>query len=78
MVHLTWLIIHKLFFWFYNRQTVQQNYENVWNLEIWMCRKYIGLYRENAIAIESEAKDPFGGNVYYDTMQITLPIPDLL
>ena len=43
-----------------------------------MCRKYIGLYRENAIAIESEAKDPFGGNVYYDTMQITLPIPDLL
>ena len=25
----------------------------------------IGLYRENAIAIESEARDPFGGNVYY-------------
>ena len=24
----------------------------------------IGLYRENAIAIESEARDPFGGNVY--------------
>ena len=23
----------------------------------------IGLYRENAMAIESEAKDPFGGNV---------------
>ena len=23
----------------------------------------IGLYRENAIAIESEARDPFGGNV---------------
>ena len=22
----------------------------------------IGLYRENAIAIESEARDPFGGN----------------
>ena len=30
----------------------------------------IGLYRENAIAIESEARDPFGGNVYYVTMQI--------
>ena len=39
-----------------------------------MCA--IGLYRENAIAIESEAKDPFGGNVYYVTMQITLPIPE--
>ena len=25
----------------------------------------IGLYRENAIAIDSEARDPFGGNVYY-------------
>ena len=36
----------------------------------------IGLYRENAIAIESEAKYPFGGNVYYVTMQITLPIPE--
>ena len=35
----------------------------------------IGLYRENAIAIESEARDPFGGNVYYVTMQITFPIP---
>ena len=35
----------------------------------------IGLYRENAIAIESEANDSFGGNVYYVTMQITLPIP---
>ena len=34
----------------------------------------IGLYRENAIAIESEARDPFGGNVYYVTMHITLPI----
>ena len=29
----------------------------------------IGLYRENAIAIESEARDPFRGNVYYVTMQ---------
>ena len=36
----------------------------------------IGLYRENAIAIESEARDPFGGNVCYVTMQITLVIPE--
>ena len=36
----------------------------------------IGLYRENAIAIESEARDPFGGNVYFVTMQITFPIPE--
>ena len=36
----------------------------------------IGLYSKNAIAIESEAKDPFGGNVYYVTMQITLHIPE--
>ena len=36
----------------------------------------IGLYRENAIAIESEARYPFGGNVYYVTMQITFPIPE--
>ena len=36
----------------------------------------LGLYRENAIAIESEANDSFGGNVYYVTMQITLPIPE--
>ena len=35
----------------------------------------IGLYRENAIAIESETNDSFGGNVYYVTTQITLPIP---
>ena len=35
----------------------------------------IGLYRENAIAIESEARDPFGGNVYYVTMQTTFRIP---
>ena len=35
----------------------------------------IGLYRENDIAIESEANDSFGGNVYYVTRQITLPIP---
>ena len=37
----------------------------------------IGLYRENAIAIESEARDPFGGDVYYVTMQITFPIPEI-
>ena len=36
----------------------------------------MGLYRENAIVIESEARDPFGGNVYYVTMQITFPIPE--
>ena len=36
----------------------------------------MGLYRENAIAIESEARDPLGGNVYYVTMQITFPIPE--
>ena len=40
------------------------------------CKKYvIGLYRENAIAIESEARNPFGGNVYNVTMQITSHIP---
>ena len=33
--------------------------------------------RENAIAIESEARDPNGGNVYYVTMQMTFPIPQL-
>ena len=38
--------------------------------------RVIGLYRENAIAIESEARDPFGGDVYYVTMQITFPIPE--
>ena len=37
----------------------------------------IGLYRKNAIAIESEARYPFGGNVYYVTMQITFPILEL-
>ena len=37
----------------------------------------IGLYRENAkVAIESEARDPFGGNVYYVTMQITFHISE--
>ena len=38
---------------------------------------FIVLYRENAIAIESKAKDSFGGNVYYVTMQIPLPIPEI-
>ena len=42
----------------------------------WTWQQDIGLYRENAIAIESEANDSFGGNVYYVTMQITLPIPE--
>ena len=28
------------------------------------------------VAIESESRDPFGGNVYYVTMQITWPIPE--
>ena len=36
----------------------------------------VGLYCENAIAIESEAKDRFGGNVNYVTMLITLHIPE--
>ena len=36
----------------------------------------IGIYRENAIAIESAAKDPCGDNVYYVTMQIALHIPE--
>ena len=36
----------------------------------------IGSYRENAIAIDSEANDSLGGNVYYVTMQITLSIPE--
>ena len=36
----------------------------------------IGFYRENAIAIESQAKDPFGGDVYCITMHITLLIPE--
>ena len=33
-------------------------------------------FRKNAIAIESEARDPFGGNVYYVTMQIAFFIPE--
>ena len=37
----------------------------------------LDLYRENAIAIESEARDPNGGNVYCVTMQITFHIPEV-
>ena len=36
----------------------------------------IGIYRENAIAIDSEASNPNGGKVYYVTMQITFHIPE--
>ena len=36
----------------------------------------MGISRENAIVIESEARDPNGGNVYYVTMQITLHVPE--
>ena len=42
----------------------------------WWRWRAIGLYRENAITIESEARDPFGGDVYYVTMQITFFIPE--
>ena len=38
----------------------------------------IGLYCENAIAIDSEARDPFDGNVYYVTIQITFHIPEFV
>ena len=36
----------------------------------------IGLYRQNAIAIQNEGDDSIRGNVHYVTMQITLPIPE--
>ena len=36
----------------------------------------IGLYHENAIAIESAAKYPIGGKAYNVTIRITLPIPE--
>ena len=39
-------------------------------------KSVIGLYRENAIALDNEARDPFGGSVYYVTMQITFHIPE--
>ena len=42
----------------------------------WLSYSAIGLYRETAIAIESEARDPNGGNVYYVTMQITFHIAE--
>ena len=48
----------------------------VTKIDVKRKRHGIGLYRENAIAIESEARDPFGGNVYYVTMQITFTIPE--
>ena len=48
------------------------------NLKSHCLLSFIGLYRENAITIESEARDPFGGNVYYVTMQFTLPIPEFV
>ena len=41
-----------------------------------LSRSCIGLYRENTIAIEIEARYPNGGNVYYVTMQITCHIPE--
>ena len=41
-----------------------------------LSESHLGLYRENAIAIENEARYPFGGNMYYITMQITFPIPE--
>ena len=36
-----------------------------------VCLSSVGLYRENPMAIESEARHPNGGNVYYVTKQIT-------
>ena len=48
----------------------------LWLVAAVTINRFIGLYRENAIAIESEARDPFGGNVYYVAMQITFPIPE--
>ena len=36
----------------------------------------IGLYRENAIAIQDGSGDSNGGNVYYVTMRITFNIPE--
>ena len=36
----------------------------------------IGLYRENAIAIQNESGDSNGVNVKYITMQITFNIPE--
>ena len=41
-----------------------------------MSWRAICLYREKAIAFESEAREPNGGNVYYVTMQITFHIPE--
>ena len=41
-----------------------------------MQRAWIVLVSDVIVAIESEARDPFGGNVYYVTMQMTFPIPE--
>ena len=38
--------------------------------------QFIGLYRQNAIAIQDEVGDSNGGNVYYVTMRITFNIPE--
>ena len=43
------------------------------NVNLYRTRSILGLYRKNAIAIESEAKCPFGGKVYYVTMQTKFP-----
>ena len=43
----------------------------------WFTELYdIGLYREIAIAIQKEAGDSNGVNVYYVTMRITFNIPE--
>ena len=61
----------------FQRRRVRQNENYVAHVQISGCPLCsIGLYRENAIAIESEARDPFGDNVYYVTMQITFRIPE--
>ena len=39
-----------------------------------MAATLICLYRENALAIQSEARYPNGGNMYYVTMQIAFDI----
>ncbi len=46
--------------------------------QVGTIKRPIGLYRENAIVIESEARDPNNGNVYYVTMQILFHIPEFV
>ena len=58
----------------FTHAVTKQNVRYFGTIESWVAP--IGLYRENAIAIEGEARDPFGGNVYYVTMQITFHIPE--